>query len=158
MGSCIICGVDVDGGGRICRSHQEDVVFDFRGDDPDQLVANRFYRGVVDGYAEFGVFIDLAPGVTGLLHRSELDKRLESLEWEPGDDVFVQVKGVRDNGNIDLSWSIRQADREFRGALVQDGETEYVPDDDGDDSAAADGDDSAEADGDDSAAADGDDG
>ena len=141
MGSCIICGVDVDGGGRICRSHQEDVVFDFRGDDPDQLVANRFYRGVVDGYAEFGVFIDLAPGVTGLLHRSELDKRLESLEWEPGDDVFVQVKGVRDNGNIDLSWSIRQADREFRGALVQDGETEYVPDDDGDDSAAADGDD-----------------
>ncbi|RAW44683.1 DNA-binding protein [Halorubrum sp. 48-1-W] len=132
MGSCIICGVDVDGGGRICRSHQEDVVFDFRGDSPDQLVANRFYRGVVDGYAEFGVFIDLAPGVTGLLHRSELDRRLDSLEWEPGDDVFVQVKGVRDNGNIDLSWSIRQADREFRGALVQDGETEYVPGEDDD--------------------------
>jgi RecJ-like exonuclease len=132
MGSCIICGVDVDGGGRICRSHQEDVVFDFRGDSPDQLVANRFYRGVVDGYAEFGVFIDLAPGITGLLHRSELDRRLDSLEWEPGDDVFVQVKGVRDNGNIDLSWSIRQADREFRGALVQDGETEYVPGEDAD--------------------------
>ncbi|SMO67259.1 DHH family phosphoesterase [Halorubrum cibi] len=128
MGSCIICGVDVDG--RICRSHQEDVVFDFRGDSPDQLVANRFYRGVVDGYAEFGVFIDLAPGVTGLLHRSELDRRLDSLEWEPGDDVFVQVKGVRDNGNIDLSWSIRQTDREFRGVLVQDGDTEYVPDED----------------------------
>ncbi|MFC5136435.1 MULTISPECIES: DHH family phosphoesterase [Haloferacaceae] len=135
MGSCIICGVDVDGGGRICRSHQEDVVFDFRGDSPDGLVANRFYRGVVDGYAEFGVFIDLAPGVTGLLHRSELDRRLDSLEWEPGDDVFVQVKGVRDNGNIDLAWSIRQADREFRGALVQDGETEYVPDEDAEDEA-----------------------
>ncbi|WP_066416119.1 DHH family phosphoesterase [Halorubrum aethiopicum] len=138
MGSCIICGVDVDGGGRICRSHQEDVVFDFRGDSPDQLVANRFYRGVVDGYAEFGVFIDLAPGVTGLLHRSELDRRLDSLEWEPGDDVFVQVKGVRDNGNIDLSWSIRQADREFRGALVQDGETEYVPGEDADEDETAD--------------------
>jgi len=105
-------------------------VFDFRGDSPDQLVSDRFYRGVVDGYAEFGVFVDLAPGVTGLLHRSELDRRLDSLDWEPGDEVFVQVKGVRDNGNIDLAWSIRQADREFRGVLVQDGDTEYLPEED----------------------------
>ena len=121
-------------------------MFDFRGDSPDQLVPNRFYRGVVDGYAEFGVFIDLAPGVTGLLHRSELDRRLDSLDWEPGDDVFVQVTGVRDNGNIDLAWSIRQADREFRGALVQDGESEHLPDDGGDESEADDGGDESEAD------------
>ncbi len=106
-------------------------MFDFRGNSPDQLVSDRFYRGVVDGYAEFGVFVDLSPGVTGLLHRSELDQRLDSLDWEPGDEVFVQVKGVRDNGNIDLAWSIRQADREFRGVLVQDGDTEYLPDEDG---------------------------
>ncbi|WP_435093494.1 DHH family phosphoesterase [Halorubrum sp. N11] len=132
MGSCIICGVDVDGGGRICDPHQEDVVFDFRGNSPDQIVPSRFYRGVVDGYAEFGVFVDLAPGVTGLLHRSELDRRLDTLDWEPGDDVFVQVKGVRDNGNIDLAWSIRQADREFRGVLVQDGDAEHLPEEDGD--------------------------
>jgi RecJ-like exonuclease len=133
MGSCIICGVDVDGGGRICDPHQEDVVFDFHGNAPDQLVPDRFYRGVVDGYAEFGVFIDLAPGVTGLLHRSELDRRLDSLSWEPGDEVFVQVKGVRDNGNIDLGWSIRQADREFRGVLVQDGDTTHLPEEDDED-------------------------
>ena len=127
MGSCIICGTDV-GGGRVCDSHQEDVVFDFRGDSPDGLVPSRFYRGVVDGYAEFGVFVDLAPGVTGLLHRSELDRRLDSLDWEPGDDVFVQVKGVRDNGNVDLGWSIRQAGREFRGVLVQESDGEHLPD------------------------------
>ena len=127
MGSCIICGADADGGGRICDPHQEDVVFDFRGDSPNQLVPSRFYRGIVDGYAEFGVFIDLAPGVTGLLHRSELDRRLDSLDWEPGDEVFVQVKGVRDNGNIDLAWSIRQADREFRGVLVQEVDSEHLP-------------------------------
>jgi len=108
--------------------HDQDVVYDFRGDSPDQLVADRFYRGVVDGYAEFGVFIDLAPGVTGLLHRSELDRRLDSLDREPGDEVFVQVKGVRDNGNIDLAWSIRQADREFRGVLVQEADSEHPPD------------------------------
>jgi RecJ-like exonuclease len=130
MGNCIICGTDTEG--HICQSHEEDVVFEFRGDSPDQLVENRFYRGVVDGYADFGVFVDLSPSVTGLLHRSELDGRLESLNWEPGDSVFVQVKNVRDNGNVDLTSSIRQADREFRGTLIQDGHEEKLPDEDDD--------------------------
>ncbi|WP_280536550.1 OB-fold nucleic acid binding domain-containing protein [Halopenitus sp. POP-27] len=136
MGSCIICGASVDG--RICDSHEEDVVFDFRGNAPNELVSNRFYRGTVDGYADFGVFVDLAPGVTGLLHRSELDQRLESLAWEPGDTVFVQVKNVRDNGNVDLGWSIRQSIREFRGTLVQEDGTSRLPDDDDSDEDDAD--------------------
>ncbi|MFC7201943.1 DHH family phosphoesterase [Haloferax namakaokahaiae] len=101
-------------------THEEDVWFEFRGNSPHQLVPGRFYKGTVDGYADFGVFVDLASNVTGLLHRSELDKRLESLTWEPGDEVFVQVKNVRDNGNIDLGWSIRQDDNEFRGARIHD--------------------------------------
>ncbi|WP_053948616.1 DHH family phosphoesterase [Halolamina sediminis] len=128
MGNCIICGADTEG--HICQSHEEDVVFEFRGNSPDQLVENRFYRGVVDGYADFGVFVDLSSNVTGLLHRSELDGRLESLDWEAGDTVFVQVKNVRDNGNVDLTSSIRQADREFRGTLIQDGTEELLPEDD----------------------------
>ena len=125
MGSCIICGTPVEG--HICDSHQEDAAFEFRGEHPNQLVPGRYYRGTVDGYADFGLFVDLAPGVTGLLHRSELDRRLESLDHEPGDAIYVQVKNVRDNGNIDLGWSIRQADREFRGVLIQDGTTEKLP-------------------------------
>jgi RecJ-like exonuclease len=105
-------------------THDEDVWFDFRGSAPEQLTPGRYYRGTVDGFADFGVFVDLAPGVTGLLHRSELDRRLESLDWEPGDTVFVQVKNVRDNGNVDLAWSIRQSEEEFRGARVHDPEGE----------------------------------
>ncbi|KAB1188209.1 MULTISPECIES: DHH family phosphoesterase [Haloferax] len=101
-------------------THEEDVWFEFRGNSPHQLVPGRFYKGTVDGYADFGVFVDLAPNVTGLLHRSELDRRLETLEWEPGDDVFVQVKNVRDNGNVDLGWSIRETESEFRGARIHD--------------------------------------
>jgi RecJ-like exonuclease len=101
-------------------THDEDVWFDFRGNSPDQLTPGRYYKGTVDGFAEFGVFVDLSPGVTGLLHRSELDRRLESLDWESGDTVFVQVKNIRDNGNIDLGWSIRQSEREFRGARIHD--------------------------------------
>ncbi|MEF8784677.1 MAG: OB-fold nucleic acid binding domain-containing protein [Haloarculaceae archaeon] len=123
MGSCIICGTSVDG--RICDLHQEDVVFEFRGRRPDELTPGRYYRGSVDGFAEFGVFVDIGDSVTGLLHKSELDQRLDSLDWEPGDTVFVQVKSVRDNGNIDLGWSIRQGESEFRGTLIDD------PDNDG---------------------------
>ncbi|RXK51310.1 DHH family phosphoesterase [Halorientalis pallida] len=137
MGSCIICGTSVEG--HICETHQQDVVFEFRGTNADQLTPGRFYRGTVDGYAEFGVFVDIADRVTGLLHRSELDQRLESLEWEPGDTVYVQVKNVRDNGNIDLGWSIRQSEREFRGTLIDDPDEDFallkenVEDDDEDD-------------------------
>ncbi|WP_336339194.1 DHH family phosphoesterase [Haloarcula brevis] len=118
MGSCIICGKSVEG--RICDLHEEDALFEFRGSRADQLSVDRYYRGSVDGFAEFGVFVDIGDSVTGLLHRSELDQRLDSLDWEPGDTVYVQVKNVRDNGNVDLGWSIRQSEREFRGVLVDD--------------------------------------
>ncbi|WIV67851.1 DHH family phosphoesterase [Natrialbaceae archaeon AArc-T1-2] len=127
MGNCIICGKPVDG--LVCATHEEDVVFEFDGDDPSQLTPDRYYRGVVDGYADFGVFVDLGDHVTGLLHRSELDRRLESLDWEPGDTVYVQVLDVRDNGNVDLGWSIRQDDREFRGTLIDAPDGEYRLDD-----------------------------
>ncbi len=125
MGNCIICGKPVDG--LVCESHQEDVVFEFHGNSASQLSSDRYYRGTVDGYADFGVFIDIGDHVTGLLHRSELDQRLESLDWEPGDDVYVQVLDVRDNGNVDLGWSIRQREREFRGQLVDTGTEEKHP-------------------------------
>jgi RecJ-like exonuclease len=125
MGNCIICGTPVDG--EICESHEEDAVFEFRGTSASQLTPGRYYRGTVDGYADFGVFVDIGDHVTGLLHRSELDQRLESLDWEPGDDVFVQVLDVRDNGNVDLGWSIRQREREFRGHLIETADDEYLP-------------------------------
>jgi len=116
MGNCIICGAPVDG--QVCSTHEEDVAFEFEGDSPNQLTANRFYRGSVDGFADFGVFVDIGDSVTGLLHRSELDRRLDSLDWDSGDEVYVKVKSVRDNGDVDLGWSIRQSADEFRGTLV----------------------------------------
>ena len=118
MGSCIICGSSIDG--RVCEIHEEDVVFEFRGTAPNELTADRYYRGTVDGYADFGIFVDIGDSVTGLLHKSELDKRLDSIDLEPGDTVYVQVQNVRDNGDVDLGWSIRQDRSRFRGALVDD--------------------------------------
>ncbi len=115
MGRCIICDADVEGAD-ICAFHEEDVLFTFTGDRPDQLVEGRFYEGTVDGIADFGVFIELGNGVTGLLHRNELDRRLESLDWEPGEAVCVQVTDVNDD-EVDLGPSIRQSPSEFRGTL-----------------------------------------
>jgi RecJ-like exonuclease len=131
MGNCIICGTATDG--PICDTHQEDVVFEFEGNSPSQLTEGRFYEGTVDGYADFGVFVDLSGSVTGLLHRSKLDQRLESLDWEPGDSVFVQVTNVRDNGDVDLGWSIRQSDRDFRGRLIDSPDGDYLADEEDDD-------------------------
>ena len=134
MGSCIICGTSTDG--PICEVHEEDVVFEFEGNQPSQLTSGRFYVGSVDGYADFGVFINIG-NVTGLLHRSKLDRRLESLQWEVGDDACVQVNNVRDNGDIDLDWSIRETPDDFRGHLLQtpegDSFIEEKAEDDGDD-------------------------
>ncbi|WP_254841288.1 OB-fold nucleic acid binding domain-containing protein [Natronomonas marina] len=139
MANCIICGTSTEG--PICEVHQEDVAFEFEGDHPSQLTPERYYRGRVDGYADFGVFVDIG-NVTGLLHRSKLDRRLESLDWEVGDDVFVQVNNIRDNGDIDLGWSIRQSEREFRGVLVDSPDGDYLADeyhDDGDEGTADEG-------------------
>ncbi|WP_423744374.1 OB-fold nucleic acid binding domain-containing protein (plasmid) [Haladaptatus sp. SPP-AMP-3] len=133
MGNCVICGTPADG--PICSSHEQDVLFEFEGSSPEQLTSGRFYKGTVDGFADFGVFIDIGNHVTGLLHKSELDRRLESLDWDQGDTVYVEVIGVRDNGNVDLSWSIRQSEREFRGKLVQDGTDVHLPNEDADDDA-----------------------
>ncbi|MXR19408.1 OB-fold nucleic acid binding domain-containing protein [Halobacterium bonnevillei] len=118
MGTCIICGSSTDG--RVCSTHEEDVAFEFRGNSPAELTPGRYYRGTVDGFADFGVFVDIGDSVTGLLHRSEVPGRLESLDWDAGDQVYVQVTDVHDNDNVDLGWSIRQADRDFRGHLVDD--------------------------------------
>ncbi|WP_158056243.1 DHH family phosphoesterase [Halorussus halophilus] len=120
MGSCIICGTPADGA--ICASHEQDVLFEFTGNSPQQLTSGRYYKGTVDGFAEFGVFVNIGSRVTGLLHRSELDQRLDSLDWDEGQEVYVQVTDVRDNGNVDLGWSIRQSEREFRGQLLDDPE------------------------------------
>ncbi|TKR27904.1 OB-fold nucleic acid binding domain-containing protein [Natronomonas salsuginis] len=145
MGNCIICGTSADG--PICEVHQEDVVFEFTGNQPSQLTPGRFYLGSVDGYADFGVFVNIGH-VTGLLHRSKLDRRLESLDWEVGDEVCVQVNNVRDNGDIDLNWSIRQSPDDFRGRLVQTPEGDELPEKDDEDEPQAEPDPEPDADAD----------
>lgn len=127
MSEQIVTGDSLEG--QIGNLHKEDIVLDFTGTRPDQLIIDCYYRGTVDGYADFGVFVNFGEHVTGLLHRSELPTRLESLDWEVGDAVYAQVKNVRDNGNVDLGWSLRRAESEFRGSFIHDPEETLDPDD-----------------------------
>jgi signal transduction histidine kinase/DNA-binding response OmpR family regulator len=56
------------------------------------------YEGVVTGIVGYGAFIEIASGITGLLHRSQLPAWAKAppiqLFW-PGDRVFVTVQEVR---------------------------------------------------------------
>ena len=72
-------------------------------EDPWKTVAERFHEGdeatgVVRRCARFGAFVEIAPGIEGLVHVSEMSYRQRVLKPEemvrPGDTVHVIVKEV----------------------------------------------------------------
>lgn len=67
-------------------------------------------EGKITGIANFGAFVDLGDGKTGLVHISEVsDKYVEDIneELEVGQKVTVKVLSIADDGKIGLS--IRKA-------------------------------------------------
>ena len=64
------------------------------------------YNGKVVRIADFGAFVQIAPGMDGLCHISELAKgRIDRVEdvCKVGDDLLVRVISVERNGKIRLS-------------------------------------------------------
>lgn len=76
-----------------------------------QLIANgpevgSYYNSIVTRIENYGAFVDIAPGVGGLVHISRLDvKRTEKVEDVAivGDSICVKCIGIDDQGRIDLS-------------------------------------------------------
>src|SRR6266498_1627674 len=73
-------------------------------DDPlDELLekddVRRVFRGIVSGVMEYGAFVDIVPGVTGLLHRSQLPewaaKASPTKIFWLGDRVSVTIKEIK---------------------------------------------------------------
>jgi polyribonucleotide nucleotidyltransferase len=66
----------------------------------------KIYRGIVSKVATFGAFVEIFPGLDGLCHISELDKkpvnRVSDILSE-GDECYVKVLAKQDNGKISLS-------------------------------------------------------
>ena len=68
-------------------------------------------EGTVTRLADFGAFVQLEDGVTGLVHISEVDRNYvrDIKEFiKEGDKVTVKVLAIKEDGKIDLS--IKQAD------------------------------------------------
>jgi len=87
-------------------------------DDPWLSTGDRFkigdkIKGTVTRCAKFGAFVEIAPGVEGLVHISEMSYQKRILKPEeivtPGENVFVLVKEV-DLSNRRISLSIRDAE------------------------------------------------
>lgn len=71
-------------------------------------------EGTVSRLADFGAFIQLDGGETGLVHISEVDRNyVKDIKehLKEGDKVSVKVVAVKEDGKIDLS--IKQADPSF---------------------------------------------
>jgi small subunit ribosomal protein S1 len=86
--------------------------------DPWETVADRFrfgdkVKGKVTRCANFGAFVEIAPGIEGLVHISEMSyaKRVTRSEdiVTPGDTVMVMVKEF-DPARKRISLSLREAD------------------------------------------------
>ncbi len=83
------------------------------------------YTGKVVRLADFGVFVELAPGVDGMVHKSQLaDYPVNDVRdvVKMGDEVMVMVTGIDEQGKIRLSrqavlegWTVEEAQERDRG-------------------------------------------
>lgn len=86
----------------------------FAKDDPwDELInysyKTQVYEGIVTGVVNYGAFIEIMPGLTGLLHHSQIPswckKEPMELFW-PGDKVLVCIRNINQKKRqIDLALS-----------------------------------------------------
>jgi small subunit ribosomal protein S1 len=84
----------------------------WEGDIPGRFLPGQKVRGKVTKLTNFGVFVELEPGLEGLLHISELsDDKIESPEdvVKVGDDVDVKVLRV-DQQDRKIGLSMRNVD------------------------------------------------
>ncbi|MFA7197676.1 MAG: DHH family phosphoesterase [Methanoculleus sp.] len=63
----------------------------------DEVEEGKTYLGRVQGFAPFGVFVQLNERVKGLVHKSNV-----KVQHEERDPIIVHVLQIRNNGNIDL--------------------------------------------------------
>ena len=79
----------------------------------------RIYTGKVVRIADFGAFVQILPGMDGMVHISQLDsERVEKVEdvVHMGDELTVMVTAIDENGKIRLSrqavlegWTVEEA-------------------------------------------------
>lgn len=71
-----------------------------------QPEVGNIYEGKVTGITKFGAFVEIEPGVSGMVHISEIANSYVSEIRDhvtEGDTVKVKVIGINDDGKISLS-------------------------------------------------------
>ena len=66
----------------------------------------KLYRGVIKRIVDFGAFVEILPGMDGLVHISEWeDHRIKSMQdvASEGDEVTVKIINIDGQGKIKLS-------------------------------------------------------
>jgi len=67
------------------------------GCDLSDIEEGKIYQGKVQGFANFGMFVQMNDRIKGLVHKSNIKS-----EHKERDSILVRVRQVRPNGNIDL--------------------------------------------------------
>ena len=66
----------------------------------------KVYKGTVVKVMDFGAFVNILPGIDGMVHVSEMaDKRVENPRdvVNEGDEVMVKLVAIDDKGRLNLS-------------------------------------------------------
>src|SRR5512136_2256845 len=67
------------------------------GCDLADVAEGNIYQGRVQGFANFGMFVQLNDRIKGLVHKSNM-----KADHKERDSILVRVRQIRPNGNIDL--------------------------------------------------------
>jgi len=81
----------------------------------------KIYIGKVQGFANFGTFVQLNDRIKGLVHKSN-----GKVQHNERDIIFVKVLGIRNNGNIDLEelivphYAVQEIEKKSQSVRIAD--------------------------------------
>jgi len=91
------------------------------GYDLSDIEEGKIYQGKVQGFANFGMFVQMNDRIKGLVHKSNI-----KAEHKERDAILVRVRQIRPNGNIDLEevqiqvYQVQNLDRKSTTVRIAD--------------------------------------
>jgi RecJ-like exonuclease len=65
---------------------------------PDDITEGAYYHATVDATVPYGMFVELAPAVSGLAHESNYQG-----SYEEGEEVIVELSAIREDGDLSFA-------------------------------------------------------